>query len=47
LSPNSVALKGNYLISMFHVEKPTALLLFLNVNKGKEKRNKCKDLKIK
>jgi hypothetical protein len=28
------------------VLKPTALLSFSNVNKGRKKINKCKDLKI-
>jgi hypothetical protein len=29
----------------FHVEKPTVLLSFSNVNKGIKKINKCRDLK--
>jgi hypothetical protein len=34
-------------LSVFHTEKPTALLSFLKVNKGRNKINKYKDLKIK
>jgi hypothetical protein len=41
------ALKGNCLFSTFHVEKPTAILLFSNVNKGRNKKNKSKELKNK
>jgi hypothetical protein len=40
------ALKGSCLFSAFHVEKPNALLLS-NVNKGRNKINKCKELKNK
>jgi hypothetical protein len=41
----AVALKGNCLFSTFYVEKPTALLSFLNVNEGRNKINKFKDVK--
>jgi hypothetical protein len=41
------ALKGNCLLSTFHVEKLSAILSFSNVNKGRTKINKCKNLKDK
>jgi hypothetical protein len=40
-------LEGELFIFKFHVEKPVALLSLLNVNKGRNKTNKCKDLKKK
>jgi hypothetical protein len=33
--------------STFHIEKPTVLLSFSNVNEGRKKINKCNDLKNK
>jgi hypothetical protein len=41
------ALKGNCLFSALFVEKPTTLFLFSNVNKGRKKINKCKEIKSK
>jgi hypothetical protein len=40
-------LEGNCLFSAFHTEKPIAFLSFSNVNKGRKKVNKCKELKNK
>jgi hypothetical protein len=47
LDPTSSAMMENCLFPTLHVEKPTAVLSFSNVNKVRKKINKCEDLKNK